>query len=932
MDGHGGRRRGEPAGTGDPRGTDQTQETLMSLDRIDVFFHPKSIALVGASTRPGTVGAVIARNLLARSKAPVFLVNPKGGSIEGQPLIASLADLPQRPDLGVVAVPPAAVPGAIDDLGARGARGAVVITAGLGKGEGSIAEAMLAAARRHRMRIVGPNCIGVSVPAAGLDASFAQRPGRVGDLALISQSGAMMTSILDWAEANDVGFSGLVSIGDAADVGFADLLDHFALDPKTRAILLYVEAIRDARSFMSAARAAARMKPVVVIKSGRSTAAAKAAASHTGALAGVDAVYDAAFRRAGLLRVRTLDELFAAAETLTHVPRMNGRRIAILTNGGGAGVMGVDTLSSLGGTLAELSPETIARLDAVLPPTWSRADPVDIIGDAGPDRYREAMAAMLDDKAIDAVVAMNCPTALASSHAAAEAVIEAVDAHARAHGRRKPVIAAWLGLDDGSPALFAKAHIPCLSSPDRAVEGIMNVVRYNEAQEALTATPPDLLAGFQPDRARAKAVIAAVIADGRTWLTATEVTDLLEAYGLPIVPAVPCANAFEAVEAASKMLESVAAVVAKIASPDILHKSDVGGVELELTSSEAVIRAMRRIVGRAREARPQARIEGITLHPMIVAPKAVELIAGIADDPLFGPVLVFGRGGTAVEVIDDKALALVPLDVNLAGDVIDRTRVSRQIAGYRDRKPVDRGELATILVKLSQLAAENPEIREIDLNPIIADAERIMIVDARVSVDADTRPAIAHETRLAGHPRLAIRPYPSEWESSLTLKSGLAVDLRPLRPEDERLYPRFFAQMSADDMRLRFFTQVKEFGHAFIARLTQIDYARAMAFIAIDTANGEMLGAVRLHGDPDGATGEYAIAVRSDLKGEGLGWQLMQRIIAFARKEGYREIRGEVLRENTTMLAMCEALGFSAKPQADEPAIMEVTLGLAAPS
>ncbi|ODN69291.1 succinyl-CoA synthetase subunit beta [Methylobrevis pamukkalensis] len=692
-----------------------------------------------------------------------------------------------------------------------------------------------------------------------------------------------------------------------------------------------MEAIRDARSFMSAARAAARMKPVVVIKAGRNQAAAKAAASHTGALAGVDAVYDAAFRRAGLLRVRTLDELFSAAETLTHVPKLTGRRIGILTNGGGAGVMAVDTLMDLGGTLAELHPDTTARLDAALPPTWSRANPVDIIGDAGPDRYAVAMDAMLADGGIDAVVAMNCPTALASSRAAAEAVIAASDRWNRGYSRKKPVIAAWLGSDDGSSALFARARIPCLSSPDRAIEGIMQLVRYADAQEALTATPPDLLAGFSPDRAKARAAIAHALADGRDWMTAVEVTDLLSAYDLPIVPAMACATAFEAVDAAGKLLETASAVVAKIASPDILHKSDVGGVELGLVSSDQVIHAMRRIIGRARAARPEARIEGITLHPMIFAPKAVELIAGVTDDPLFGPVLVFGRGGTAVEVINDRALALVPLDVNLALDVIGRTRVARQIAGYRDRKPVDRQALAVLLVKLSQMVAENPEIREIDLNPLIADSERITIVDARVAVNADTRPAIMHDTRMAGHPRLAIRPYPSEWETTVTLKSGLVVQLRPIRPEDERLYPDFFSKMTPDDMRLRFFSLVKEFGHAFIARLTQIDYARAMAFIAIEAETGDMLGAVRLHGDPDGVSGEYAIAVRSDLKGEGLGWVLMQQIIAFARREGYSRIDGEVLRENTTMLAMCEALGFAMRPQPDGPDIVGVSLDLSGP-
>ncbi|HUG62805.1 MAG TPA: GNAT family N-acetyltransferase, partial [Methylomirabilota bacterium] len=685
----------------------------------------------------------------------------------------------------------------------------------------------------------------------------------------------------------------------------------------------------DARAFMSAARAAARLKPVVVVKAGRHAAGARAAASHTGALAGVDAVYDAAFRRAGLLRVHDLDQLFAAAETLSLVPRIAGRRIAVLTNGGGAGVLAVDRLGDLGGTLAVLSPETMAILDAALPAAWSRGNPVDIIGDAPPERYRAAMAALLEDPGNDAVLVMNCPTALASSRAAAEASVEAIAEYKRTHYRGKPVIAAWLGMDDGSEAIFSAAKAPVLNTPSRAVEGLMQLVRHAEAQEALTAAPPDLLTGFAPDRARARAAVDRALADGRQWLTATEVDDVLAAYEIAAVAVVPAATPDEARTLSKTLFDGHAAVVAKIASPDIVHKSDVGGVELELTSPMAVGEATARILERARAARPEARIDGVTLHPMIVASKAVELIAGVADDPVFGPFIVFGRGGTAVEVIDDKALVLPPLDVNLALDLIGRTRVSRQLAGYRDRPPVDRERLATLLVKLSLLVADEPRIREIDLNPIIADAERVITVDARIQVSAETGLAAPRSGTQQGHPRLAIRPYPSEWEQTIRLRDGTSMLVRPIRPEDERLYPPFFARMTDDDMRLRFFARVRELGHAFIARLTQIDYARAMAFIAVDPERGDMLGAVRLHGDGARTAGEYAIAVRSDLKGKGLGWELMRLIIRFAHREGYEEIHGEVLRENTTMLEMCLALGFEAKSDPDSQEIMAVRLDVA---
>lgn len=900
-----------------------------SIDASDAFFNPSSIALVGASTREGSVGAIVARNLIAGAGSKVHLVNPKGGEIDGHPLLPSVEALPVAPELGVVVVPAAGVPGVVDALGRRGCKAVVVISAGLGRGPGSLGDSSVAIARGHGMRLIGPNCIGVLAPNFGLNASFAQRPGRRGDLALISQSGAILTSVLDWAERNEVGFSGLASIGDALDIGFAELLDHFALDHQTRAILLYVEAVRDARAFMSAARAAARMKPVVVIKAGRHAAGARAAASHTGALAGVDAVYDAAFRRAGLLRVDDLGQLFAAAETLSQVPRINGRRIAILTNGGGAGVLAVDRLIDLGGTPASLSEETLSALDAALPAGWSRGNPVDIVGDAPPERYSAALGSLLSDSSNDAVLVINCPTALASSSAAATAVVEAIASYKRTHYRGKPVIAAWLGADDGSESIFAAAKVPVLQTPNRAVEGLMQLVRHAEAQEALTAAPPDLLAGFTPDRSRMRAVIDKALADGRSWLTATEVSDVLAAYEIAAVPAVFARDPDEAAEKAAELLTEYKALVVKIASPDIVHKSDVGGVELELTTAGAVKRATDRILARAKAARPDARLEGVTLHPMIVAPKAVELIAGVADDPVFGPVIVFGRGGTAVEVINDKALALPPLDVNLAHDLINRTRVARQLAGYRDRKPVDRDRLALGLVKLSFLVADEPRIREIDLNPIIADDQRITVVDARISIKADTAPEISRVVPSVGHPRLAIRPYPAEWEQCLTLKDGTVIRVRPLRPEDERLYPPFFARMTDEDLRLRFFARVRELGHSFIARLTQIDYARAMAFIAIEEATGEMLGAVRLHGDPARTHGEYAIAVRSDLKGKGLGWELMRLIIRFARREGYEEIRGEVLRENTTMLAMCAALGFEAHPEADSPEVMAVSLNVA---
>jgi acetyltransferase len=904
----------------------------MSLETIEPFFKPATIALVGASTRPGSVGAILAHNLMDYGRERLHLVNPAGGDIDGLTVHTSVAALPLTPELAIIAVPPTAVVEVMEALGAKGVRHALVITTGLGQGPGSIFAAMGEAARRHGIHVIGPNSAGIQIPALKFNATFGPRLGRKGDLAFISQSGTLTMVALDWGEKHKIGFSGLVSLGDAGDIGFAETLDHFALDHTTRAILIYVEAIRDARAFMSAARAAARSKPVVLIKAGRHPLSARAAASHTGALAGIDGVYDTAFRRAGLLRVADLGEMFAAAETLSLVPRINGRRIAVITNGGGVGVLAADRIADLGGALATLEPETLDELDKLLPPNWSHANPVDIAGNAPAERYAAALRVVLNDKSVDAIIVMNCPTALAPSHAAAQAVVETIAEYKRSHFGVKPIIAAWLGADDGAEDIFAKARMPVLDTPNAAVEGLMQLVHHAEAQTALSATPADVLAGFSPDRAAARRAVDAAIADGRDWLTASEVNQVLSAYEINIAPAIMCPTVEDARRTAARLFADYRSLVAKIASPDIVHKSDIGGVELELATPDAVESATRRILDQARAARPDARIDGVTLHPMIVAPKAVELIAGVADDPVFGPVIVFGRGGTAVEVIDDKALGLPPLDINLARDLIERTRVSRQLAGYRDRKPVDKDRLALMLVKVAQLVAEEPRIREIDLNPLIADHARLIVVDARITVKADTSLGLPNLAPRVGHPRLAIRPYPTEWESHAMLPSGRRVFLRPVRPEDEDRYLAFFEKMTEEDMRLRFFAKVRELGHSFILRLTQIDYARAMAFIALDPDSGEMLGGVRLHGDAEHISGEYAVSVRSDLKGQGLGWVLMRQIIRYARSEGFRHIHGEVLRENNSMLALCHALGFSAKVDRDSPEIMKVALDVAATS
>jgi acetyltransferase len=905
----------------------------MSIRNLDRLLRPKSVALIGASTRPHSVGAVLAHNLFTGGfKGPVLPVHPKHDAIEGVLAYKSVADLPMAPDLAVISTPPAAVPGLIAELGRRGTRAAVVITAGFGEGNEragraggqALCQAMLEAARPHLLRIVGPNCVGVLVPEIGLNASFAPAAALEGDLAFVTQSGAVATAVLDVAGARGIGFSHVVSLGDMSDVDFGDMLDFLARDGGTRAILLYVEAITNARKFMSAARAAARAKPVIVVKSGRHAEGARAAASHTGALAGTDAVYDAAFRRAGMLRVLTLDELFDAVETLARARPAAGDRLAILTNGGGLGVLATDDLIDCGGRLADLAPATIAALDHVLPPTWSHGNPVDIIGDATGERYAQALAILLTDPGLDAVLVLNCPVAVASGTEAATAVIGALGGHAGAAPGRV-VLTSWVGEGAAREArgLFARAGLPSYATPGQAVRGFMHLARYRRNQEMLMQTPPSVPRHFATDPAAVRAVIGRALAEGRTELTEPEAKAVLAAYAIPAVATRCVADAEEAAAAAAALGFPVAL---KILSPDISHKSDVGGVVLDLESAEAVRAAALAMGARIGQRRPQARLQGFTVQTMAKREGAHELILGLNDDSLFGPVVLFGQGGTAVELTADKALALPPLNMALALETMALTRVWRLLQGYRDRPAAKLDEIALTLIKLAQLATDVAEVVELDINPLLADEHGVVALDARVRIKAATGPA----TR-----RLAIRPYPKELEDTIALPDGRRFLLRPVRPEDEPAIHRAFAKLTPEDVRLRFFSPMKTLPHTLAARLTQIDYDREMALVAATPLDPdapaetvEIAGVVRIAADPDNVEGEFAIVVRSDLKGQGLGRLLMRRIIDYARSRGLGKVVGQVLRENEAMLDMCRQMGFAIDAVADDPAVMAVRLTL----
>ena len=895
----------------------------MTIRNLNLLFQPRSVALVGASERPGSIGLHVAENLLRGGFAgEIGFVNPGHDAILGKPCHRSIEALPFVPGLAVIATPPNTIPGIIEELGRKGCKAAVVITAGV---TGDLAQRMRAAAKPYLLRIIGPNCIGIQIPSLKLDASFAHTLAKPGDIALVSQSGAITLAMLDWAAVEGVGFSHVVSIGDCADVDLGDMLDYLAGDVTNRAVFLYIESVKDAAKFMSAARRCSRAKPVIAIKAGRHPEGAKAALSHTGALAGSDNVYTAALRRAGILRVVDLDEMFDAGEVLARVRCIPGSRIAIVTNGGGAGVVAADTVADLRGTLADLEPATIEALNKALPPTWSHGNPVDIVGDAGPDRYSAAMEAVMQDPNTDVVLVINCPTALASSVDAAKAMIEAVEKQRRL-GHKKPVVATWLAksaVEEVRP-LFAKANIPDFETPTEAIEGIMQLARYAWAQTELMRTPP-VTPENHVDPAAVDALIAHTLGQGRSMMMEPEAKAVLSAYGIPTVPTKVAKTPVEAAQAAAELLNDYVSVVVKILSPDIIHKSDIGGVRLDLASPEEVEKATRRMLSEIKAARPDALIEGVTIQPMIYRKDAFELILGISTDEVFGPVIVFGAGGTGVETIGDSAMSLTPLDLKLATDLIHSTRIFKLLKGYRDKPPVDLNGLALCLVRLSSLAVQHPAIRELDINPLIIDDKGMIALDARIKVED---PAI--------HPPVppAIRPYPTEWEKAYKLADGSEAFVRPVRPEDERFYAKYMHMMDPEDIRLRMFMPVREFSHEFLARMTQIDYGREMAFIALrpdGAGDQESLGVARFFADPDYEKGEYAVLVRSDLKGLGLGWILMQHLISYAKSEGLKTLYGSVLCENVNMLQMCRELGFNVNRDPDDGTVYLVTLDLSSP-
>ncbi len=884
----------------------------MTIRNLDGLFHPRNIVLVGASDRPGAVGSVVLDNLLAAGFAgAVHGVNPRlidRAGMTWSPSIEALAEK-EQPDLAIIATPAATVPGLVDTLGAMGAKVAIVLSAGIGSANG-LRQAMLDAARPHLLRVVGPNCVGLLMPHARLNASFAGRDAAPGGLALISQSGALITAMLDWAADRAIGFSGVVSVGEMADVDLGDLIDLFAADPRTDAILIYVEGVTNPAKFMAAARAAARLKPVIAIKAGRSASGAKAALSHTGALAGAYDVYQAAFRRAGIVMVDTLGELFDAAETLCKQREIAGNRVGIVTNGGGAGILAVDALEGVGAQLATLSPDTIGQLDANLPATWSRANPVDIIGDAKADRYAAAISAVAADPAVDALLVINCPTAITSGADAAVATITALGPINTVP--RKPAIACWLGgpnINAVRPR-FATANLPLFDDPARAVRGIGHLLAAKRARQAMMRAPA-IAHDQRVDRAAVNAIFQTARGEGRTLLNEVEAKTLLAAYGIPVGPT-RLARSVDDVADVCAMLEPPYAV--KIVSPQITHKSDVGGVVLDLVDGEAAEAAARAMRQRIELGRPEATITGFAVQSMIQRRGAHELIVGIATDATFGPILMVGSGGKAVEILRDRALGLPPLDDELARAMVNETRIARLLAGYRDEPPSDVAGTVRALIALSSMAADWPEIAELDINPLLVDADGVIALDARVRLSDDPRP----------NSRLVIRPWPDEWCARLTTRSGLAFDVRPVLPDDEAALAEFFSHVSPEDLRFRFLTTLHEVGAERLAVMTQIDYRRTMNFIALAEDGAAIIATAMLVADPGFARAEVAISTRSDRKGQGVSWSLLEHVIRYARAEGIGSIESIESRANAQAIGLEREMGFVVEDYPGDPSLVVV--------
>jgi len=895
--------------------------TQTMTNRLDNIFQPRSVVLIGASERPGALGTVVLENLEADGFAgPIYRVNPKYEKIGNHPAYPSVDALPPGDiDVAVIVTPAPTVPAIIDACGARGIRGAIVLSAGFreaGPAGRAREKQLLNAAARHGLRFVGPNCLGVIRSGIHFNATFSDAPALPGRVAVVSQSGALCTAILDWARGRQVGFSSLISTGIGADIEFGEILDYLARDAGTDSILLYVEGIHDARHFMSALRAAARVKPVVVMKAGRHAEGSRAAASHTGALVGSDAVFDAALRRAGVLRVKDFSDFFSAAATLDTGVRTRGRRLAIVTNAGGPGVMAADQAADRGLLLARLSDESLNKLDTALPPSWPRANPVDVLGDADAARYAAAIETCLADPGADALLVILTPQALTDPLTVAEVLVQ------KARNQRKPVFACWMGGDAVLPSrkLFIEQDIPSDSTPEAAVDAFNAVASYAVSQAQLLQVPEPLGEQSVSDPEGARQILNAAAAAGREWLDPVESKAVLAAFGLPINRSLPARTAGDAVLIAEELGFPVAM---KILSADITHKTDVGGVRLGLGSGRQVREAYAQMLDGVAARRPDATLDGVVIEAMHDDPHGRELMIGVLRDEVFGPVISFGLGGTMVEVIKDSAVALPPLNRFLARDLIDRTRARTVMAELRGSPAVDDSAVEDLLLRVSQIVCELPALQEMDLNPVVAGPEGVIVVDARIRARRSSAAARPYE-------HMAIHPYPAHLVRSQLLADGSVVTLRPIRPEDAVMERDFVNGLSEQSKYLRFMYAMDEITPEMLSRFTQIDYDRDMAFVAIDGRGSEpcQIGVARFSSLPDGRSCEFAVVVGDGWRGRGLAAALMGELIGAAREAGLETMMGTTLGENRPMLKLAASLGFSIDVDSDDPELRVMQLRL----
>ena len=889
---------------------------------LEHMFRPRSVAVVGANNRPHRVGNVIVRNLLAGGfDGPIMPVNPRHDAVAGVLTYPDVASLPRVPDLAILCSPPETIPDLVDELGALGTRAALVVARGLGTLRGpdgcTVEERTLATARQHGVRLLGGGTLGILSPHIGLNASFSRVAALPGQVGFVSQSDAVGTLLLDWAHPRRVGFSHFVSLGDASDVGFGEVLDYLGSDPETRAILLYVESLRERGSFMAAARGAARNKPVLAIKAGRGAvrgSTPRALSADTLSLVTPDDVFDAALRRAGIVRVRDIGELFDAVQTLAHARPLSGERLAVVSNGGGVGLIVADELLTGGLSVAPLSQTLAGRLRAVLPPGWDGRNPIDILVDAPGERYAAVLEALLDSKEFDAVLAIHTPSTLASSTEAARAILQATAAH-RGH-----VLASFGGGESVAPArrLLVDTGVPLFDTPAEAARAFRTLVSHRRSSEALIQLPPAVPVEFKVDREAARRIIRAALDEGRDFLKATETIGVLTAYGVPVGEI----EVVETPEQAGRVARALGFPVdVAIRSPQVRRKREVGGIARSLESAEAVEEAARSMVARVAGWRPDAQVTGFSVQRVPPRRYARELFIGAAVDPLFGPVILFGEGRDT-ELVHDFAVALPPLNLTLARALVSRTRVAALLEASPNRPAADLDALCLTLMKISQLVADIPEVVEIDLNPLLADERGVLALGGYMAVARATG---------RGPERLAIRPYPEGLDETVTLRDGTEVLLRPIRPEDEASHIEFIASLSPEDSHFRFFHYVRSMPRTQLARLTQVDYDREMAFVATRPSprgGTETIGVVRTVADPANESAELSIVVRSDLKRRGLGAHLLRKAIAYCRSRGTKQLAGDVLAGNSSMLELARRFAGFSLSDPDQEGIVRISYPL----